>query len=395
MTAKPQPIPTATPEAGASRLASPLTAVAAPAGRLLSLDVLRGFDMMWIVGADALGGAFSHLRGGAVTQLLGRELSHVDWAGLHFYDLIFPLFVFLVGVAIPFSLDKAIATGGRAAAVRRILRRTALLYVLGLLYYGGFSAGWAQIRLLGVLQRIALCYGAASLLYLAFRARGLVVTCVALLVGYWALLRFVPVPGFGPGDFREGHNLANWIDAHYLPLRQWDGDHDPEGLLSTFPAIATCLLGVFAGRWLRDPRLSAGKRVGMLVVTGVALVIGGVVWGTEFPVIKKIWSSSFVLLAGGWSMLLLGIFYLVLDVWQIRAWAKPFAYLGANALTIYVLSAVVDFGNLSARLVGGPVTAGLDALWIGLGGIVLALTSIALCVLVCAFLYQRKIFLRL
>ena len=366
-----------------------------PSSRLLALDALRGFDMMWIVGADALGGALAKLHGGAPARLAAEQLDHVPWAGLHAYDVIFPLFVFLVGVAIPFSLDKYIAAGDRGKAVGRIARRTVLLYLLGIFYYGGLATALDQIRLLGVLQRIALCYCGAGLLYLYLRPRGLVAVVIALLAGYWVLLTFVPVPGFGAGDYAEGHNLANWIDARWLPLRKWDGDHDPEGLLSTLPAVATCLLGVFAGRRLRDPLGSDQARVRWLLLTGIALLVAGSVWGLQFPVIKKIWTSSFVLVAGGWSMLLLAGFYQVCERWRIRAWAQPFAWFGANALTIYLVSNIVDFGHLSARFTGGAIAAWLDALWSGFGGLVLAVVSIVLCFLLCRFLYQRRIFLRL
>jgi len=367
-----------------------------PAGeRLLALDALRGFDMMWIVGADAIGSALSQFRGGAAARFAATQLDHVAWAGIRFYDTIFPLFVFMVGVAIPYSLDKMLAGPGRSEALKRIVRRTALLYLLGLFYYGGFATDLSQIRLLGVLQRIALCYGAACLLYIYLPRRRLAAAAAALLVGYWALLTFVPVPGFGPGDFSEGHNLTNWIDAHYLPLRKWDGDHDPEGILSTLPAIVTCLLGVFAGRWLRDPERSQGQKVRILALCGAALMAAGFLWAFQFPIIKKIWTSSFVLVAGGWSMLLLAAFYQVADVWKLRSWLQPFAWLGSNALVIYMVSNIVDFNQLSARLAGGNVAALLNGIWPGLGTVVLALTSVVLCMLLCGFLYRRKIFLRL
>lgn len=367
-------------------------AVPTPPGRLLSLDALRGFDMFWIVGADAIGGALWNLRAGAPGRVLATQMNHVDWAGFHFYDLIFPLFVFMVGVAVPLSLDKTVAAGGRSAAIRRVLRRVVLLYVLGLFYYGGLAE---PLRLLGVLQRLALCYGAASLLYLYLRPRGLVATVLVLLAGYWAMLRFIPVPGFGAGDFAEGHNLTNWIDAHYLPLRKWDGDHDPEGLLSTLPAIASCLLGVLSSLWLRDSTRRPAARGWTLVAVGAGLCMLGYAWGMEFPVIKKIWTSTFVLVAGGWSALLLGSFYLIIDVAQIRAWAWPFVWVGCNPLAIYLASNIVDFNRLSERFAGGAVAAALNALWPGLGGMILALIGATLCIVICRWLYVRKIFLRI
>jgi predicted acyltransferase len=367
----------------------------APARRLLSLDALRGFDMMWIVGADAFGTAFAHLNGGRASRLLATQLDHVDWVGFHFYDLIFPLFVFMIGVAITFSLGRLITTEGRAGALRRVFRRAALMYLLGLFYYGGFATPLVQFRLLGVLQRLALCYFFASLLFIYLRPRTLVAVCAALLVGYWALLTFVPVPVFGAGDFAEGHNLTNWIDQHFLPGRKWDGDHDPEGLLSTLPAIASCLLGVFAGLCLRDPARTEKQKAMLLAGAGVALIVLGQVWGLQFPVIKKIWTSSYVLVAGGWSVLLLAAFYFVIDVGKFRAWATPFVWLGTNAITIYLISNVTDFGKLSERFAGSDVAAWFDARWSGLGGLVLAVVSVVLCMAISRFLYQRKIFLRL
>lgn len=366
-----------------------------PTPRLASLDALRGFDMMWIMGADALGSALSQFRGGGGARFAATQLDHVAWAGVRFYDLIFPLFVFMVGVAIPYSLDRIVAAGGRPDAVRRVARRTVLLFLLGIFYYGGFATALHELRLLGVLQRIALCYGAASLAYLWMKPRGLVVTVCGILIGYWALLTFVPVPGFGPGDFREGHNLTNWLDARFLPFRKWDGDHDPEGLLSTFPAVASCLLGVLAGGCLRDPKRTEWGRVGLLALSGAALFSAGILWGEQFPLIKKIWTSSFVLVAGGWSMMLLAVFYMVADVWKLDRWLRPFIWLGSNALAIYIVSNVVDFGRLSERFAGGSIASYLDGVWPGLGGLVLAVVSILLCIGLAGFLYRRRVFIRL
>ncbi len=363
--------------------------------RLRFLDALRGFDMFWIMGADAIGGALGQLRGGALTKVASRQLDHVPWQGYHAYDLIFPLFVFMAGVAVPLSLGKYLESGDKGAALLRVLRRTVLLYVLGLFYYGGLAGSIEHVRLLGVLQRIALCYGAASVLFLYLRPRGLIATLAGLLVGYWLLLRFVPVPGFGPGDFAEGHNLTNWIDAHYLPWRKWDGDHDPEGLLSTLPAIGTCLLGVLAGLYVKTTKRRGATMSLRLVLTGVALVGIGLLWGLEFPVIKKIWTSTFVLVAGGWSLILLGVFHQVIEVMGWRKWAEPFVWIGANPLALYLASNVVDFGALSARFTGGPVAAALNAVWPGLGAVTLAMTGALLCFLLARFLYRRCVFIRL
>lgn len=368
---------------------------AAPAQRLSSLDALRGFDLMWIVGADAFGTAFAHLDAGSSFKPFAAQFEHVAWAGFHFYDLIFPLFVFMIGVSITYSLGRLVATEGRTGALRRVFRRALIMYLLGLFYYGGFSTSIGNFRLVGVLQRLAFCYFFASLLFIYFRPRTVGVIGVGLLIGYWALLTFVPVPGWGAGDFAEGHNLTNWIDQQYLPGRKWNGDHDPEGLLSTLPAIVSCLLGVFAGLVVRDPARTEKRKTALLAGAGVVLIVLGQFWSLQFPLIKAIWTSSFVLVAGGWSLLLLAAFYVVIDVWKMRTWATPFVWLGTNALTLYVLSAVMNFWQLSERLAGGDVAAWLNARWTGLGELVLAVLSVAFCMAIGRFLYVRKIFLRL
>ena len=185
-------------------------------------------------------------------KCIARQLEHCAWAGFRFEDLIFPMFVFIVGVSLVFSLSRTIEEHGRQAAIVRIIRRAVLMYLLGIFYYGGFSTSFDQIRLLGVLQRIAICYLCAGLIFCFWGLRGRLAWCVGLLVGYWLVMSYVPVPGGVAGDFAEGKNLANWVDEQFLPLRKWDGDHDPEGLLSTLPAVANCLIGVFAGMLLRD-----------------------------------------------------------------------------------------------------------------------------------------------
>jgi predicted acyltransferase len=360
--------------------------------RLMSLDALRGFDMFWIVGGDAFVGALRKLSDGPVMQGLAGQLDHVAWAGFHFEDLIFPMFVFIVGVSLVFSLTRTIEQEGRKGAVKRIMRRAAFLYLLGIFYYGGFGTPFSEIRLLGVLQRIALAYLFAGLIFCFFQRRGRIIWCAGLLIGYWLLMTFVPVPGGTAGNFAEGQNLANWVDKNYLPLRKWDGDHDPEGLLSTLPAIATCLLGLFAGMLLRDSKRTDWNKVGHLAVAGVALVALGWLWNFQFPVIKKIWTSSFVLVAAGYSSMLLALFYLVVDVWKHRKWAQPFVWIGMNPITIYLISNLVDVGQIAQRFAGGD----LNKLYLGRGGdLAVALVEVAITFGICGFLYQRKIFLRL
>lgn len=358
--------------------------------RLVCLDALRGFDMFWIAGAEEIVHALPNKSHSPVLNFFRQQLTHIEWAGFRFYDLIFPMFVFMVGVAIVFSLPKAIERGGRPAALRRILQRAILLFVLGIFYNGGLSGGLDKMRLLGVLQRISLCYLTASLLFCFLRLRGLVIACVSLLVGYWALMTFVPVPGLGAGHFEKGKNLANYIDTRFLPFRRYDGGWDPEGILSTLPAVASCLFGVFSGMLVKNASVGGQKKVFWLVGAGALSVVLGYLWGYQFPVVKRIWTSSFVLVAGGYSAILLGVFYQVTEVWKLRLWAQPFVWIGVNPITVYLAHSIVSFPDVAERIVGGPIK-GAFGQW---GDLLVALTGMALTFALVRFLYQRKIFIR-
>ena len=373
-------------------VASPITVseTQTTSPRLVSLDALRGFDMLWIIGAEVLVNGLRKISGTGAIKFVADQLEHEAWEGLHFEDLIFPLFIFIVGISLVFSLTRTLQQSARDVAVKRIVRRAALLYLLGIFYYGGFSTPFNNIRLLGVLQRIALCYFFAALLFCYLKPGNLVAVCAGLLIGYWALMTFVPVPGVGSGNFAEGKNLANYIDKQYLPLRKWNGDHDPEGLLSTLPAIATCLSGVFAGLLLKNESVSEQKKVVCLAGAGVAGVGLGWLWGLQFPVIKNIWTSSFVLVTGGYSALLLALFYQVVEIWKWQKWAQPFVWIGVNPITIYMAVNLINFGAIARRLVGGDLNRYCGVY----GDLVVAVTSLILEFWFLNFLYRRKIFLR-
>jgi predicted acyltransferase len=309
-----------------------------------------------------------------------------------------------------FSLSKSVATEGKSATTLKIIKRSLILFIFGILYYEGMARGFQHIRILGVLQRLALCYCGAGLAFVWLSQRDrpyrkLIVLTVSVLAGYWALLVFIPVPGFGAGDFAEGHNLTNWLDKMYLPLRKWDGNHDPEGLLSTLPAIASSLFGVLAGLLLKDggrpqggqlqgPAVTADRKVRLLVGWGCAGVLAGLLWHLEFPIIKKIWTSSFVLFTAGLSSLLLALFYYVIDIRNHRNWCRPFVWIGMNSITIYLIVRFVKLEDIAKCFVGGEIHSGLENMHQGLGDLVTALLALGFSFLICRFLYQRKIFLR-
>lgn len=398
-----------------------------PAARLVSLDALRGFDMIWILGADALVRGAAKLWDIAPLRIVGEQLQHKEWAGFAFYDLIFPLFVFIVGTSLVFSLTRLVEQHGRAEAVKRVLRRAVLLFLLGIFYSGGLSNAWPGVRLLGVLQRIALAYAATGLLFCFFKPRTLAVVGLLALSGYWALMTFVPIRDVTlsraamakqfdapepaatrvqalydtttarvTGRYEPGLNVANHFDFEHLPGKKYDLYWDPEGLLSTLPAIATCLLGVFAGLLLQRADRSDAQKVAWLVAGGAIALAVGWLWHLQFPVVKKIWTSSFVLVAGGWSSLLLAAFYYLVDVRRWRTWCVPFVWVGMNPITLYLGSNILGFPRIAQRLAGGDIKLFFDTkIAPGAGDVALALTALLLMLAVARFLYQRKIFLRL
>jgi predicted acyltransferase len=407
----------------------PATPAPASSTRLMSLDALRGFDMFWILGADALVRALDRMGDSSVTRFFAGQLSHKDWEGFAFYDLIFPLFVFIAGVSLVWSLTKEIATHGRPGACLRVVRRGLLLVIIGIFYSGGLSAEWPNIRLLGVLQRIGLAYLFAGLIFCFFKPRAIAGLCAGLLLGYWALMTFAPIRdiqlekanlerlasesgttkslaiarsayagtvGRTHGQFGKGYNVSNHFDFQYLPGRKYDTYWDPEGILSTLPAIVTCLLGALAGLLLRSPDFSDNQKLIYLFSFGAAGLLAGFLWGLQFPVVKKIWSSSYVLVAAGYSALLLGAFYWIVDMRRYRQWCQPFVWIGMNSITVYLANNIIGFRGLANRFVGGDIKNFFNTrVASGSGDLLGALTGLSLAVLFVWFLHRKKIFLRL
>ncbi|EEF61363.1 acyltransferase family protein [Pedosphaera parvula] len=354
--------------------------------RIISIDALRGFDMFWIMGGDQLVRSFQKIDDSAPTHALANQMEHCEWAGFHFYDLIFPLFVFLAGVSIVFSITRLIEHSGRVAAVKRIAFRSVILFLFGIFYMGGVSNGFKNIYLAGVLHRIAVAYFFAALLFCFFRPKALIAICIGLLVGYWALLTFVPVPGVGAASYDQGKNLAYYLDQHYLPGQKFEGT-----LLSTMPAVANCLLGIFAGLLLTNKTVDDQKKVYWLLGSGITSLVIGLIWSIQFPIIKLLWTSTYVLLACGYSAILLGLFYQIIEIWKFQKWAQPFIWLGMNAITIYLVANIVNFRRHGERFVGGNVKNFLG----NYHDLALSVVVLILVFWVVHFLYRRKVFLRL
>jgi predicted acyltransferase len=367
-------------------------AVGTAGGRLASLDALRGFNMFWIMGGAELFAAVAKYCNFAwLNPISGNLTEHVSWEGFHYHDMIFPLFLFIMGVTFPFSTARRQEEGvSRGRLAYRVLVRAATLVFLGWVYYGLFELkGIEHQRMMGVLQRLGIAWGIAALISLYTNVRGQIAATCALLVGYWIAMRYLHVPGFPAGTYSPEGNFANYIDRLvFLPGQLYEKYGDPEGLFSTIPAIATAMLGILAGHWLRTTNTSAKKAEG-LALAGVACIAFGYLWALDFPVIKKIWTSSYVLVAGGWSLLLLAAFYWAID---IRGWRRGvffFTVIGMNPITIYLGQRIIDFDKIAGFFFGG-----LAAHLVPLSEIITAASGFGVRWLFLLFLYRRKIFLK-
>ena len=321
-----------------------------PSGRLLSLDVFRGITIAGMLLVNNPG----------TWDAVYDPLRHAVWHGWTVTDLIFPFFLFIVGVSMTFSFGKALAAGkSRGALLGKATKRAAIIFGLGLVLasYPWIGYDFGHLRIPGVLQRIALAFLLASAIYLWTGVRARLAAVGAILLGYWALLTLVPVPGVGAGVLQPGQDLGAYIDRAvfgtdhlWASSRTWD----PEGLLGTLPAAATVLLGVFAGEWLRSGR-RGGKIIRGLLLAGAVGVVAGTAWGRLFPINKALWTSSYVLLTAGLAALALAACYWLVDLKGYRRWTTPFVVFGANAIATYFLS------GLFAREIGLPRLSGEPA----------------------------------
>jgi predicted acyltransferase len=369
--------------------------------RLVSLDALRGMAILAIIGFDGAVASLAEMAKSGpplfreICGFLALQFSHSEWDGVHLYDFVFPLFVFITGTGIAFALPRALASQTRGEVYFRIIRRSLLMYALGVIYYGGLGQHWEEIRYVGVLQRIAICYFVTSILFMHLRPAALAGMVAAILVAYWALMSFVAAPGMAAGSVEPGANLADWLDRAYLPGRLWYGERDPEGLLSTLPAITTCMLGALAGVLLQSGR--APSRINLaLAVGGAAMVAVGWLWGLTFSIIiKALWTSSFVLVTAGASAILLGVANQLLDVWRLGS-ASWLVWVGANAITLYMISGLVGFDQLAHRLVGGDFGAFVDRVAVpGASAFLTHAVGLALAIWLAGFLYRKRVFVRL
>lgn len=294
--------------------------------RLMSLDVFRGITIALMIVVNTPGNREAY-----------PMLDHAEWNGLTFADLVFPFFLFIVGVSIVFSLSKRLAEGRVEGQVGKIAKRALIIYAFGMLLNAIPNWHPSTIRILGVLQRIAICYFFGSLLFIKTSLRAQIGIAVAALVGYWLAMTYIPVPGYGAGILTREGSLASWLDRVVLGAHTYrQGPYDPEGILSTVPSLVTTLMGVFAGLWLRAQRAPLDK-VKALAAAGLGSLALGWLWGQAFPVNKALWTSSYVLVTGGLALWLLAACYWLVELKAVKAWGRPFEVFGLNGIAAYLL----------------------------------------------------------
>jgi len=366
-----------------------------PGKRLLSLDALRGFDMIFIMGFASVVVSLCSLFPGGESSWLATQMEHVSWEGLRHHDTIFPLFLFIAGISFPFSYSKQVANGAsRGQIYTKIFKRGIVLFLLGMVYNGLFKLELSTVRIYSVLGRIGLAWMFAALLFINFKPKARAIIAVALLVGYWLLLRFIPAPDApGADPFSLEGNLVGYIDRTLIPNHIYrKGLYDPEGLLSLMPAIVTAMLGMFTGEFVRigDDKVSGGKKSLYMAIAAVVMLALGLLWSLVFPINKALWSSSFVLVVGAYSLGLFALFFYIIDVKGWKGWTKFFEVVGLNSITIYMAQRIISFGGINNFFLGG--LAGLCPEPVG--KLILDVGYFMVSWLFLWFLYKKKVFLK-
>jgi len=357
--------------------------------RLTSIDALRGFTMLWIIGGEGVILSLKETWPNDITDVLAKNMHHAEWEGFYFMDLIFPLFFLLVGLMIPYAVLGRLKKGTPKKEIyRHILKRTLVLILLGWVNYGLLHFDFENMRWSTVLGRIGVSYFFASALVIHTGWRTQLGIFLFLLIGYWAAVMFIPVPGYGAGVLTPEGCLTTWLDQQLIPGKLGLGIYDRQGVLSAFTSLATTIMGVLAGYWMRSNRSEIDKVKG-LVLAGLITLILGWLWGKSFFISRNVWTSSFVLYSGGMSLLFLAAFYWIIDIKGYKKWTFFFVVIGMNAITIWVGQRLIDFEfTANALFLGFSKYLGVFHL------IFMALTIVMLKWLFLWFLYRKNIFLK-
>lgn len=359
--------------------------------RLMSLDALRGFDMLWIIGGERVIHAWSKTTDLSLAHSLSEQFHHVAWNGFRFYDLIFPLFIFMAGMSMPFAITSKVEKGeDKNILLKRLIKRLLLLLFFGAVYNGLLQFQENQ-RYASVLARIGISTFIAGIIVLYFEPRRQFFILIGILLGYGGAMNLFSAPGFISGELSIYGNFASYIDSHFLPGRLHKGIHDPEGLLSNIPAAATALMGVMSGHLIRSQKEDI-KKLQIISGLGIGLLLLGWIWNLTFPVNKNIWSSSFVLVTAGWSNLIFALFYFIIDIQQYQKWSRPLQWIGVNSILIYMLASgsIIDFEAISKFFFQGAA----DWITKDYSIIIVAVMTIVIELILLRYLYHKKTFLK-
>ena len=362
--------------------------------RLMSIDALRGFDMLFIMGGAGLIAALAKWMPCGFTEFLAEQMDHVEWNGLTHHDTIFPLFLFIAGISFPFSLAKQRGQGRTEWAIhKKVIRRGLMLVFLGMIYNNLLNFDFEHLRYASVLGRIGLAWMFAALIFIHTGWKARVGITTVLLVGYWLVAGFIPAPDANGADiFTAQGSFVGYVDRILLPGIIYYGNIDPEGILGVIPAIGTAMLGMFTGEWVKTPSNSPskGRTVVGMVVAGIVLLAVGLLWNEVFPINKKMWTSSFVLVVGAYSVLAFALFYYIIDVLGWKRWSLFFTVIGMNSITIYLGQRFINFSYTSEKLFGGLVKLMPE----NSQEFFTKAAYIAVCWLFLYFLYRKRVFLK-
>jgi predicted acyltransferase len=357
--------------------------------RLMCIDALRGFDMLWIIGGADVMVTFSKASGIDFLNNMEKHFDHT-WGQFHFYDLIMPLFLFIVGVVMPVSFAKRQNHGdSKKKLYSHIIKRVILLYLLGLIASGHlltFDASMIHLWT-DTLHAIAVGYLVSSVLILETKLKWQIGVTAALLFLYWGIMALVPVPGHGAGLYEPDLNLALYVDN--AVLGHWQEGAGWTYILSNLTFICSVMLGTFAGRILLSPKKPVNK-AGLLAITGAGCIVAGKIWGIWFPIIHHLWTSSLVLFAGGISFLLLAFFYVIIDILGYKKWAFVFVVIGMNAIAVYVATHLFDF-----RLIGDVFVGGVAKRLGQWNEFIRALAALSIIWMVLLWMYRNKTFIKI
>ncbi len=361
--------------------------------RLMSIDILRGFDMFWIIGGGALITYLAKIDALSFLEPLSKQMSHVEFEGFRFWDLIFPLFIFISGVTIPFSLlskkDKGIE---KPQLQWSITKRAIKLIILGVLYNGILQRGFTEIRFTSVLGQIGIAYFIGATIALQFKSmKTHAFWLIFIIILITALQVFAPVPGYGAGHFDPIRGMNAYLDQMLLPGHLSVGTYDRIGILCIISASALVLIGYFAGSLLRNKAISENLKTIYLASAGVIMILLAIILWPVYPVIKDFWTTTFNLLTAGISLMLLSLFYYVIDVKQFRGKVFSgilhfFRVIGLNSITIYMADRIIPFGDISKFFTGS--IAEITGAWLIIAG------AIIIKWMLLNYLYKQKIFLK-